>query len=74
MSQSTLGIQNVKIGPLADFEKRSEKTILEWPNWFLIPNNWGYMFVLKCGLNFSFRALEVPEPRVWKRPLSLSKA
>ena len=29
------------------------------------------MLLLKCGLRFSFRALEVPEPRVRKRPLSL---
>ena len=27
------------------------------------------MFVLRSGLRFSFRALEVPEPRVRKRPL-----
>ena len=30
-SQSTLRIQNVTIGPLEDFEKRGEKTILDWP-------------------------------------------
>ena len=28
------------------------------------------MFVFRSGLRFSFRALEVPEPRVRKRPLS----
>ena len=31
------------------------------------------MFVLRSGLRFSFRALEVPESRVRKRPLSLTK-
>ena len=30
------------------------------------------MFVFRSGLRFSFRALEVPEPRVRKRPLSLT--
>ena len=30
------------------------------------------MFVFRSGLSFSFRALEVPEPRVRKRPLSLT--
>ena len=30
------------------------------------------MFLLKIGLRFSFRALEVPQPRVRKRPLSLA--
>ena len=31
------------------------------------------MFVFRSGLRFSFRALEVPEPRVRKRPFSLTK-
>ena len=31
------------------------------------------MFVFRSGLRFSFRALEVPEPRVRKRSLSLTK-
>ena len=31
------------------------------------------MFLLRSGLRFSFQALEVPKPRVRKRPLSLSK-
>ena len=30
------------------------------------------MFVFRSGLRFLFRALEVPEPRVRKRPLSLT--
>ena len=30
------------------------------------------MFLLRSGLRFSFRPLEVPEPRVRKRPLSLT--
>ena len=31
------------------------------------------MFPLRSGLRFLFRSLDVPEPRVRKRPLSLSK-
>ena len=31
------------------------------------------MFLLRSGLRFSFQALEVPEPRVRKRPFSLTK-
>ena len=31
------------------------------------------MFVLRSGLRFSFRALEVPKPRVRKRSFSLTK-
>ena len=31
------------------------------------------MFLLRSGLRFSFQALLVPEPRVRKRPLSLTK-
>ena len=31
------------------------------------------MFLFRSGLRFSFRALEVPEQRVRKRPLSLTK-
>ena len=37
----------------------------------IFPINWG-IFVLRSGLRFSFWALEVPEPRVRKRPLSLT--
>ena len=49
------------------------KTLSSGQKWFLRP----YfplirgMFLLRSGLRFSFRALEVPEPRVRKRPLSL---
>ena len=31
------------------------------------------MFVINSGPRFLFRALEVPEPRVWKRSFSLTK-
>ena len=31
------------------------------------------MFLLRSGLTFSFWALEVPEPRVRKRPFSLTE-
>ena len=43
--------------------------------WFprpYFPLIWG-MFVLRSGLRFSFWALEVPFPRVRKRPISLTK-
>ena len=31
------------------------------------------IFVFRSGLGFSFQALEVPEPKVRKRPFSLTK-
>ena len=71
--------QKIKIGPLKGFEKKAffslllmRKRLSGGQKWFLKP----YfplirgMFVFRSGLRFSFRALEVPEPRVRKRPLS----
>ena len=70
--------QEIKIG---GFEKKAffslflmRKRLSSGQKWFLRP----YfplirgMFLLKSGLRFSFWALEVPEPRVRKRPLSLT--
>ena len=69
--------QKIKIGPLKGFEKKAffslllmRKRLSGGQKWFLKP----YfplirgMFVFRSGLRFSFRALEVPEPRVRKRP------
>ena len=69
--------QKIKIGPLKGFEKKAffslllmRKRLSGGQKWFLKP----YfplirgMFVLRSGLRFSFRALEMPEPRVRKRP------
>ena len=66
-----------KIGPLGPKEKIDffsfflmRKRLSSGQKWFLRP----YfplirgMFLLKSGLRFSFWALEVPEPRVRKRP------
>ena len=71
--------QKIKIGPLKGFEKKAffslllmRKRLSGGQKWFLSP----YfplirgMFVFRSGLRFSFRALEVPESRVRKRPLS----
>ena len=71
--------QKIKIGPLKGFEKKAffslllmRKRLSGGQKWFLKP----YfplirgMFVFRSGLRFLFRALEVPEPRVRKRPLS----
>ena len=71
--------QEIKIGPWEGFEKKAffslflmRKRLSSGQKWFLRP----YfplirgMFLLKSGLRFSFWALEVPEPRVRKRPLS----
>ena len=71
--------QKIKIGPLKGFEKKAffslflmRKRLSGGQKWFLEP----YfplirgMFVFRSGLRFLFRALEVPEPRVRKRPLS----
>ena len=62
-----------KLGPFPSlFLKR--KPLSSGQKWFLRP----YfplirgMFLLRSGLRFSFRALEVPELRVRKRPLSLT--
>ena len=65
--------QKIKIGPLKGFEKKAffslllmRKRLSGGQKWFLKP----YfplirgMFVFRSGLRFSFRALEVPEPRV----------
>ena len=67
---------------LKGFEKKAffslllmRKRLSGGQKWFLKP----YfplirgMFVFRSGLRFSFRALEVPEPRVRKRPSSLTK-
>ena len=62
------------------FQKIKNKRVLRkllssGQKWFLKP----YfplirgMFVFRSGLRFSFRALEVPQPRVRKRPFSLTK-
>ena len=62
-----------KLGPFSHFSSW-EKRLSSGQKWFLRP----YfplirgIFLLKSGLRFSFRALEVPEPRVRKRPLSLT--
>ena len=74
---STIRFQEIKIRPFQDFEKKAffslflmRKRLSSGQKWFLRP----YfplirgMFLLKSGLWFSFRALEVPEPRVRKRP------
>ena len=73
--------KEIKIGRLEGFEKIEffslflmRKRLSSGQKWFLRP----YfplirgMFVIRCGLRFSFRALEVPDPRVRKRPLSLT--
>ena len=69
--------QKINIGPLKGFEKKAffslllmRKRLSGGQKWFLKP----YfplirgMFVFRSGLRYSFRALEVPEPRVRKRP------
>ena len=74
--------KNFKIGPLGPKEKINffsfflmRKRLSSGQKWFLRP----YfplirgMFVFRSGLRFSFRALEVPQPRVRKRPFSLTK-
>ena len=70
-----LRIQKLKIGLLADFEKKSfsslflmRKPLSSDQKWFLRPYFplIGGIFVLKSGLRFLFRALEVPKPRVRK--------
>ena len=51
------------------------KRLSSGQKWFprpYFPLNKG-MFLLRSGLRFSFRSLEVPEPRVRKRPISLTK-
>ena len=50
-----------------------KKTLSSGPKWFLRPHFplIRGMFLLRSGLRFSFWALEVPEPRVRKMPLSL---
>ena len=69
--------QEIEIGSLESFEKKAffslllmRKRLSGGEQWFLKP----YfplirgMFVFRSGLRFLFRALEVPEPRVRKRP------
>ena len=74
----TFRIQKLKIGSLADFEKKSfsslflmRKPLSSDQKWFLRPYFplIGGIFVLKSGLRFLFRALEVPIRKVRKRPL-----
>ena len=77
-----IGFQEIKIRPWEDFELGPffslflmRKRLSSGQKWFLRP----YfplirgMFEFRSGLRFSFRALEVPEPRVRKRSLSLTK-
>ena len=73
----TFRIQKLKIGSLADFEKKSfsslflmRKPLSSDQKWFLRPYFplIGGIFVLKSGLRFLFRALEVPIWQVRKRP------
>ena len=69
--------QKIKIGPLKGIEKKAffllllmRKRLSGGQKWFLkpyIPLIRG-MFIFRSGLRFSFRALEVPELRVRKRP------
>ena len=78
---SRVTTKNLKIGQRGNFELGPffslflmRKRLSSGQKWFLRP----YfplirgMFLLKSGLRFSFWALEVPEPRVRKRPLSLT--
>merc|ERR1712214_252137 len=75
--------QKIKIGPLKGFEKKAffslllmRKRLSGGQKWFLkpyFPLIMG-MFVFRSGLRFSFQALEVPKPRVRKRPLWKVKA
>ena len=70
--------QEIKIRPLKGFEKKAffslflmRKRLSSGQKWFLrpyFPLNRG-IFLLGSGLRFSFRTLEVPEPRVRKRSL-----
>ena len=79
---SRVTTKNLKIGQQALFEFGPffslflmRKTLSSGQKWFLRP----YfplirgMFLLRSGLRFSFRALEVPEPKVRKRPFFLLK-
>ena len=70
--------QKIKIRPLKGFEKKAffslllmRKRLSGGQKWFLKP----YFPLIRgkvSGLRFLFRALEVPEPRVRRRPLSLT--
>ena len=69
----------IKIRPLKGFQKKAffslllmRKRLSSGQKWFLKPNSplIRGMFVFRSSLRFSFWALEVPEPRVRKRPLS----
>ena len=79
---STIRFQEIKIRPFGDFEKKAffslflmRKRLSSGQKWFLRP----YfplirgMFVFRSGFRFSFRVLEVPEPRVRKRSKMTSK-
>ena len=79
---STIRFQEIKIRPFRDFEKKAffslflmRKRLSSGQKWFLRPYFplFRGMFVSRSGLRFSFRALEVPEPRVRKRPFSLTE-
>ena len=64
--QSTLRIQNFKMGPLEDF-------VQGWENHFrvakigfsetIFPTDWGYIWSEKSGFRFSFGAPRVSEPK-----------
>ena len=58
-----------KLGPFSSLFLM-KKTLSSGQKWFLRPFSSLIrgMFLLRSGLRFSFRALEVPEPRVRKRP------
>ena len=71
--QGWIFLQNFPTGPFFSlFLMR--KTLSSGQKWFLRPYFplIGGMFLLRSGLRFSFRPLQVPEPRVRKRPLSPS--
>ena len=68
-------IQELKIGNQGDFERIEffslflmRKRLSSGQKWFLRPYIPLIRGVFKSGLRFSFGALEVPEPRVRKRP------
>ena len=71
---STIRFQEIKIRPFQDFEKKAffslflmRKRLSSGQKWFLRPYFplMRRMFVFR-SVKFSFRALEVPEPRVRK--------
>ena len=73
------GFQETKIRPLEDFKLCPVCSLFLLRKWLSSAQKWSLrpyfplirgMFVFRSGLRFSFWALEVPEPRVRKRPLS----